>query len=394
MKQDLSATHESSLHVVHGQPSWRLASTDVEAFITQRGGHLGPVSFDLNGRHISPFNLAPWAEEATDPSTPPVLKVLRGDFFCMPFGDNTDPVSGEQHPPHGETANELWQFEGIEECSGERRIHLSMETQVRKGRVDKHIGLSDGHRALYIQHAVAGMSGPMNPGHHAMLKFPDDPGCGAISTSPFLYGQVLPHPFEQPEDKGYSFLKPGAEFTSLSQVPTITGELTDLSIYPARRGYDDLVMMVSDSNLPFAWTAVAFPKYGYVWFALKDPKVLHETILWISNGGRHYAPWNGRHVNVMGLEEVTADFNPGLADSMGPNAVAQKGYPTCLEFSPEQPTVFNYVMAVAAIPPDFDRVESIKAGPEGVTLISRNGVRVTSPVDSTFLESAAFGSVK
>ena len=59
--------------------------------------------------------------------------------------------------------------------------------------------------------------------------------------------------------------------------------------------------MVSDTRLPFAWTAVAFPQQRQVWFALKDPRLLRATIFWISNGGRYYPPWNGRHRNVMGL---------------------------------------------------------------------------------------------
>ena len=32
----------------------------------------------------------------------------------------------------------------------------------------------------------------------------------------------------------------------------------------------------------------------------------------IVNGGRHYPPWNGRHVNVLGVEEQTAKSVAGL----------------------------------------------------------------------------------
>ena len=78
-------------------------------------------------------------------------------------------------------------------------------------------------------------------------------------------------------------------------------------------------MLASNTDDPFAWTAVAFSKQRFVWFALKNPRVLHSTILWFSNGGRHYGPWNGRHVTVMGLEEVTANFHYGLAESVQAN---------------------------------------------------------------------------
>ena len=74
--------------VVLGQPSWRIASKEVEAFVTETGGHLGPVTFKLGGRKIAPYSVAPWAKEKLDRSTPNIIKALRGDFFCMPFGGN------------------------------------------------------------------------------------------------------------------------------------------------------------------------------------------------------------------------------------------------------------------------------------------------------------------
>jgi hypothetical protein len=55
----------------------------------------------------------------------------------------------------------------------------------------------------------------MNLGHHAMLKFPDQPGSGVVSTSRFVFGQVYTKPVELPENRGYSILKPGAEFNSI-----------------------------------------------------------------------------------------------------------------------------------------------------------------------------------
>ena len=48
-----------------GQPSWRIASREVEAFVTETGGHLGPVTFRVGGKKIQPFSIAPWAQEPT-----------------------------------------------------------------------------------------------------------------------------------------------------------------------------------------------------------------------------------------------------------------------------------------------------------------------------------------
>jgi hypothetical protein len=381
----MSRRKSPALRAVHGQPSWRIATPQVEAFVTHQGGHLGPVRFKLDdGRRVAPFSVAPWAQEAViqrDRKLPDIIKALRGDFFCMPFGGNASPYRGEKHPVHGEAANEKWQLESLDKDA----LHLSLRTKIRPARIDKTIQLRRGERAIYLRHVVSEARGPMNLGHHAMIKFPDAPGSGRVSTSRFVFGQVYPKPVELPENLGYSILKPGAEFDSIERVPMITGEMTDLSRYPARRGFEDLVMLVSDPDAPFSWTAVTFPEERFAWFALKDPRVLASTIFWISNGGRHYAPWNSRHINVMGLEEVTGFFHEGLAESAADNPISRRGYRTHFELDPKRPLVVNYIMAVAAIPAGFDRVTSIDRSDGGVTLRAESGKSVTAPLHLSFL---------
>lgn len=381
----------SPLRVVLGQPSWTFRSSTVTAHLTRLGGHLAPVSFKLGARTVSPFSVSPWAEEQVPAGTPALLRALRGDFFCAPFGGNGTPWRGEKHPPHGEPANANWRLDGVaRDRAGRTTLHASLAARVRRGRIDKTITLVDGQAAVYQRHTISGASGPMCPGHHATLKFPDAPGSGVISTSRFVRGQVLPVPFELPENRGYQALQPGARFRALDRVPLLAGGHADLSRYPARKGFEDLVMLTADPRLPFAWTAVTFPRERYVWFALRDPRVLRHTVLWISNGGRHYAPWNGRHQAVMGLEDVTAYFHLGLAESAKPNPISRDGFPTSVELDPKVPTVIPYIMAVAAIPAGFDRVAEIRAAKNGVELVAANGRRVRSAVDLAFLASGGW----
>ncbi|MEI7730901.1 MAG: hypothetical protein WCO56_15105 [Verrucomicrobiota bacterium] len=375
-----------SLRVMHGQRSWRLASKTVEAFITETGGHLGPVSFKLGNRNIQPFHIAPWSQEPPDRALPPILQVLRGDFFCLPFGGNGTPWKGEKHPVHGDTANHKWSCEAALSEAGTRCLHLTLDTKTRPGHVDKVLFLREGHPAVYCRHVLSGFKGPMALGHHAMLRFPETPGSGLISTSRFVYGQVFPGQFENPAQGGYSCLKAGATFTSLNKVPLATGGNADLTVYPARQGFEDLVMIVSDPKLPFAWTTVTFPKEGYLWFALKNPRILRNTVFWISNRGRHYHPWNGRHVNVMGIEDVTANFHYGLAESANPNPLAHKGLPTAIQLKPDEPFSIPYILGVAAIPTGFDRVATVKADPHGLLFTAKNGKTAHAPVVLDFLE--------
>ena len=366
------------------QPSWRIANASVEAFVTVKGGHLAPVTFRVGGRRIQPYAIAPWHDEQPA-EIPPILEVLRGDFFCLPFGGNEHVFRSERHPPHGETANRRWSLV----ATTRDHLHLRLRPRVRAGLVDKHVWVRPGQTAIYQRHVISGMNGPMNPGHHATLAFPDRPGCALVSTSPFAWGEVSPQPLEDPSRRGYSSLQAGARFKRLDRVPAADGTTADLSAYPARRGFEDLVMLVGRPGRRLGWTAVACPSEGYAWFALKDPRVLTNTVLWHSNGGRHYPPWNGRHLNTLGLEEVTAYFHYGLAESAARNRVSRRGGVTCRQLSVVQPLVVNYIMAVAAIPRGFDHVRSItpSADRRQVRLVSSSGRSVTAALDVDFLYS-------
>jgi len=369
-----------------GQPSWNFASNRVTASITRRGGHLAPVRFKLPHGIVEPFAVAPWAEETTASRLIPLLRALRGDFFCAPFGGNDTPYKGEQHPPHGETANAAWKFESLKKDESLTTLHLSLTPKVRHGRVDKFIQLRENETVLYCRHVISEMTGRIPIGHHALLKIPAVPDFGNFSTSEIRYAQVLPSAFEQPGQGGYSRLKPGAEFSRLDRVRDATGNHTDLSRFPTGRGFDDLALLVHEASNDFAWSAMTYPRQRYVWFALKDPRVLRSTLLWMSNGGRHYPPWNGRHFNVLGVEDVTAYFHYGVAESVGKNPLNQKqGYATSIQLRKDCPFTVNYIMAVAEIPQGFDKVRSIIHGESHVTLISTKNHRISIPLQISFL---------
>ena len=374
------------MKTIFGQPSFTFANRQVQAAVTENGGHLGPVTFRLAGKSVAPFAVAPWWNEKLPADTLPLIRGLRGDFFCLPFGGNATPFRSEQHPAHGETVNRRWHFESLAQAGNTTTLHLSLRTRIRPGRVDKRIMLRAGETAIYQEHLITGMTGPINPGHHATLKFPDRPGAGRLSTSACVHRQVYVEPTELPEKQGYSLLKPGAIFRDLRAVPTITGELADLSRYPARRGFEDIAILVADPQLEFAWSAVAFPEEGYVWFTLRDPRVLPATLLWMSNGGRYSAPWNGRHVNVMGVEDITGFFHTGLAGSARPNALSKRGLITCHQMRANRPFAVRYIMAVAAIPRRFERVKDITIASNKVTLIGEHGVHVSTLLNAAFLK--------
>ncbi len=375
---------KSSLQRQAGQVGWSFANGPVKAFLTRTGGHLAPVTFRLGRKSVMPFSIAPWNDEPL-PGVPTMLRVLRGDFFCAPFGGNAATYRGERHPPHGEPANRDWTFQSLERTDDAVTLHASIHTHIRRGRIDKRLTLRDGHAAVYCEHVMSGFQGPMSIGTHPMLHFSEAAGPANITTSAFRVGHVVPSGWETPAAKGYSYLQTGATFTSLRRVPHREGGTVDLSVFPARRGYEELVQLVSDETKPYAWNAVTIPGAGYVFFTLKAPRVLRETVLWFSNAGRHYPPWNGRHFNVLGVEDVTAYFHLGLADSAKANRLTRAGHPTAVQLSPRRPLRVAHILAMAAIPRGFDAVKSITRQGDGVKLTSRGGRSVSVPLDVDFV---------
>ena len=359
---------------IHGAASYVLKSDLVTVAVTSQGGHLAPVKFKLGDREVSPYALAPWLPDEVDQSLPVLLKNLRGDFLCLPFGPQ------ENGQPHGETANFAWEL--LEQTADTLLLHL--DAGDIGACVKKAITLKLGHTALYIDHRIQGLEGDFNYGNHPILDLSGVKG--RVTVSPFRWASVYPPYFSDPKDGASQALQRNAKFTDLRHVPLQNGLTTDLTHYPARTGNDDLVMMVSEAatpEQPFAWSAVVLD--GYVWFQLKNPADFPATLFWLSNGGRSAAPWNSRHTGRLGVEEVCSHFCDGV-DISRQNLLAEHGIPTTRHFSKDERVSLRIIQAVAAVPEHFGAVAKIlPAGDGQVTLIGETGLQVTAPVDWKFV---------
>lgn len=373
---------------LHGQASYLLESSTVELAITSLGGMLGPVKFfPGKDRSIRPYHIAPWAEEAVPDDTPAMLQALRGDWFCSAFGENAEPYHGQRLPPHGETANRQWNPIARGQSIAGTWMCLGLDLSVQGGSCEGTTALVKGHSLIYQRHDLSGLTGPINPGHHATLQFPDAEGAGRLSCSALIHAQSYVDFIDGPTSRSYSYLQPHTAISDLRAAPLVSGVTADLTRFPARRGFDDVVILCADPSLAFAWTAVTFPEQGYVWFALRDPKLLASTLLWFSNGGRPFEPWNGRHVNVMGIEDVTSFFHVGIAASCRRNALTDRGIRTCLTAGPGARLSIPYIQGVARIPAGFDQVASIEPGTGCIRLHAESGIRAAVPCHLEFLQS-------
>jgi hypothetical protein len=381
---------------IRGQDSLLLETRSVELALTITGGMLGPVKFLLpGGVAVQPYAVAPWAEEAVSVDMPKMIAALRGDWFCSAFGGNSEHHGGQRLPPHGETANREWR--GINRREGHAGcwLRLGLDLPLQHGRCESTTAILHDEHIIYQRHDLSELKGPINPGHHATLAFPNVDGAGRLSFGKVAYAQTYIEPTEQPRNRGYSWLKPDSEIPDLHAAPCVDGSTSDLCSYPARRGFEDIVIVCADASAQFGWTAVTFPAEGFVWFALRDSKQLVSTLLWFSNGGRHYPPWNGRHVNVLGIEDITAFFHVGIAASCRPNRLTERGIRTCIEPDAHGRLSIPYIQGVAGIPAGFDEVATIEPAAERghILLTAKSGAAATTRCQLDFLRTGRLPSL-
>lgn len=355
---------------------WAIENDRVRVGVTEEGGHLDPVTFHTERGDISPMHVAPWADETLDASTPPILRILRGDFFCAPFAAND--VSPDEDRVHGATANDLWR----EVSKSASYVELELSKTVMGAKVRKRLSIQPGQPVVYQQHTFEDGSGELPLGHHAMLKASEPL---LLSFSPWVFGGTPPAPIETPETQGRSKLEYPQTFTDLARARRSDGNTVDLSVFPALERSEEIIMLVSDDKQPFAWSAATAPNAGWVWFALKNPSVLRSTLLWMSNGGRDYAPWLGRHTKCIGIEEVASYFHLGHRASTSSNPFKGRGIPTTVRLEPNKTLEIRYIFGVVAVPNDFGRVATIEATQESIVIKSINRLVTEVPCDIDFV---------
>jgi len=384
---------------IKGESSWVIANAQVELAVTERGGQMAPVSFFRDSAEpVQPYYVSPWQGSGTATGVP-VLDPLRGDFFCMPFGGEND-WHGESHPVHGESAGSPWELVSQQERGALSELVLGLSTTARPGRITKHLSLVSGHHAVYIRHVIEGFAGRMCLSHHATLAVPPEPGSLRVSTSPARLARVVPRDALTNVENEYYFLSPGKAFTRLDRVPTIWRDrpFVDLGTQPIPRGFMDLVALFpalprvaarSPAWTP-AWTAVVLPAHRALWFALRDPALLPQTTLWMSNGGRHAPPWNGVN-RCLGVEDGCAYFTFGLARSARRNELNAAGIPTSLLLKPDRPTRVAHIQGMTRVPAGFDRARSAEFVEDRVVFTSFSGKKAEAAVRWSFLRDGELG---
>ena len=335
-------------------------------------GHLLDVSFGAGEAKIRPLHEARWTPElAAD--VPLVLRRLSGDFLCAPFCE----PDIEQAPWHGWTANSDWDHLGSDDADGGRTTHrFRLRREVIGAQVEKHITLIDGHPLVYQRHLFSGGRIGLPVAHHLMLR--TDGGL-ELSFSPKQFGMTPSAPAAASAAEGTSVLAYPQRFDDLSRVRGRDGGLIDATRHPIAAKAEDHIYLFDAPNARTAWSAALNRKEGYLFFALKDPSVLPATLLWVSHFGLLNPPFEGRHGDCLGVEEICSNFALGHAASVAHNDLNGLGISTYLPLSPDTTTIVDYTFGCVPVPADWGRLENLTFGAQTLSLFDTKGMEMTVP---------------
>ena len=341
-------------------------------------GHIADLAIEAGGRTLRPLHRAPWIDEPATQALdiPAGTRGLAGDFLCAPFSANDI----EPAPIHGWPANTPWEVVDRNPLADGVSVRLRLLRPVLGATVEKTLTLRDGHPFLYQEHAFIGGAGELPAAHHRMTVMQAG---GRIAFPPKAVGLTPDTPLEPDPSRGRYALAYPARAADLTAFPRADGGSYDLTLYPTGGREEDFVVLVEDAHEGPGWTAVARQAEADLFLVLKNPAELPVTMLWLSNGGRDYAPWNGRHCGVLGIEDGRTAL--GHKASLGDNALKRLGISTSFTLDPEGAVRFRRVMGALPLAAGSDAPVTVEPRDGHLHAAFADGRTVSAPFDTAFL---------
>ena len=334
----------------------------------------------VDAHWLPPFRLAP---ERMKEEGAGLLGHIAGEFLCSPnFGPDCV-VHGVSVPPHGWTANEEWQVDGMraETERGEGYCELSFESPSTELPLawSRRMTVLEGQSAYYSLLSIRNRGkAPLaiNVGHHNTVGSPFlEPGC-RISLS----AERFRTPPEGTEFDASGRLAFGVEFASLAAAPLREGGVADIGLVPGLVGNTDFVAGAVSRKLSLGWSCAVNPRLGlaYLCFfpgavALPSGEIaLSFNDLWMQYGGRRFEPWaetegGEDRTFCLGTENATGAYANGLSYSLGQPELL--GLPTTVEIPGGGERRLCYGTALVELEPGIIREGVLAVEEEGASVV-------------------------
>jgi hypothetical protein len=299
-----------------------------------QGGVLHGLKVEDDGTTIAPLHRAPWTAGEVPADAPPHQRWLGGDFLAAPMGPGPEGL-------HGLTANGTWAVTP----AAPGTLRAVLDGQVMGATVVKELLVTDDHPFLYQRHLFIGGQGSLPVSNHAMLSLPSS---AKLSFSRKRWWETPAAPLET--TRGRSALAYPRRTEDPVEFPGADGGTVNLTRFPWGPAHEDFVSGVEDPAQLLGWTAVVRPDQGDLILCLKNARALPMTMLWHSHGGRDYAPWNGRHLGCLGVEDGAALSVLGLSAVEVPDPLTAAGQPAGLTLLARGTTEIRHILGACAWP--------------------------------------------
>lgn len=341
--------------------TWLLEWSHGRSTIHAAGGAIGHTELRLDdARWVAPFHEAPWVSRG-EVIDPPMLANLRGEWACLPFGRSygaadelpepwaaealapvsrdDGPLVASDHLLHGYGSNADWRL--VSQSAGSLIIAIEYPQDSAIERITRHISAVGGTPAMDISVEIVARRACARPfGFHPNFALRGRPESFRIEPGPFAFG--LTHPTGEP---GVSTAKPDTRFADLSAVPLRAGGTGHFDLLPFAQATEEIVQLCGiDGSVRLVDDAAKA-----VWSLTWDARTMPSCLLWMSNRGRRYPPWNGENLCV-GVEPVVSAFDLGTSIAAAANPIARDGVPTAVRLEPSVPARFGYRIAGSAHP--------------------------------------------
>ena len=296
-----------------------------------------------SGHTLRPFARAPWADEpGLDPALPAHMRLLGGEFACVPFGiggrpqdllpewrsPSWDPVNPA---PHGRSSDEEWTLVSASDSGVQLRLDYPADDDVAY--LVRTISTVPDRPALDLTLAIHARRRTRQPvGLHPILRLPVFPAQLQLEAA-FEFG--VTYPAHVPP--GVSRVESGARFGQLNAIPGIDGADVDYSTLPKEAPTEEMLMLCGvegpltvryrDEN---AWVRL-------IW----DTAILPSCLLWPSDRSIAEPPWN-RRFRGLGVEPIAALFDAAREAAVEANPINAAGVATTVEIPPERPAIIRY----------------------------------------------------
>lgn len=267
---------------------------------------------------------APWLDEnLADADMPPLMQRLAGEWVGVPFGCvEHDDALFHCDAPHGLPVNGEWHF--TEQTDAAATLRYDYPEGYPLDWLSREVALTDEGCVNFSLTLRAQQTCRFPMGLHPI--FPVGGDAGDVQIDATGGGIVYPRQTEP----GVSQLAPGAQFSDLKTIPAQDGGTRDLSRLPLPYGSEEIVQLLA----PNGEVTLRYPHRKLVVTLSWDQQILPHCLLWVSNAGRRFAPWNGRNY-CLGVEPVCSAWDLG-PESLADNPITQHGTATVIALSADE----------------------------------------------------------